>query len=287
MGFHKTSSSSIQFTFQKNLDFLKKQNFIYPIFKSTKGHCINNHSIPFYSLFSENPEKYHVNIKWKIEDIKKLNDFYKQQIIDIKNKGKNIIFSGEDISSLSELEMKNLNNFLIEHFENYEIIPIVYVRSPYSFLCSNIQEIIKQGVYVDLNSTFYSQKNKIITIKKVFKNIKFYCFSECCKFNNGPVNFFLEIIGLKNIKIYNSNIGFKNKSIRDKNKKNKLEPIFINDKLNPNYDKTIKKFENDEKFFLTSNELTNIKDKLDNENLFFKENLGEEYCDKKYDTCKI
>ena len=56
-------------------------------------------------------------------------------------------------------------------------------------------------------------------------------------------------------------------------------PVFINGKLNPNYDKSIplnnKQDPNCDKFRLTRRELEIIKPDLDKENGWFRENLGE------------
>lgn len=68
MGFHKTGTSSFQETCKKNVGFLKAQGLLYPLFNS--GHIgmedISNHSIPIYSMFCEDPGRYHINVKHQV-----------------------------------------------------------------------------------------------------------------------------------------------------------------------------------------------------------------------------
>ena len=64
---------------------------------------------------------------------------------------KNIIISGEDIRALSENEMLKLKSFLTDNFVNHQIIPILFIRSPYSRKCSGLQQQIKSGRYINLH----------------------------------------------------------------------------------------------------------------------------------------
>ena len=61
VGFHKTATSSIQQTLALNLDQLAEQGYRYPIFEYN-GLKITNHSIPFYSTYCKEPQKYNMNI---------------------------------------------------------------------------------------------------------------------------------------------------------------------------------------------------------------------------------
>ena len=76
-----------------------------------------------------------------------------------------------------------------------------------------------------------------------------------------------------------------NKGIRERNQKNKINPKFVNGKLNPNYDEKVEVYEDDTKFYLTKSELASIKKDLDAENDFFREELGQEFCDDSFPTC--
>ena len=61
IGLHKTGSSSIQKSLAGSAGFLERIGYLYPVFR-TGRHKIINHSMPFFSLFTDNPLKYHENI---------------------------------------------------------------------------------------------------------------------------------------------------------------------------------------------------------------------------------
>jgi hypothetical protein len=188
LGFHKTGTTSIQFSGKEYKNLLEEQGFCYPILLGLNGeeycnHSIPiyslfcktpeeycNHSIPIYSLFCKTPEKYGHNINRGnttkfIEHIKIQLDkilFRYDKILfrydKILFRYDKIIISGEDIGNLSLDELLNMKKYFLKYVD--EIIPIVYVRRPYNYLCSVISESVKQGNQL---SNFYS---KIENIKK-------------------------------------------------------------------------------------------------------------------------
>lgn len=138
IGMHKTGSSSIQ----HNLNQTKNLNFSY------FNLGVENHSIPIYSVFSKHRNNYHIhkNRGRTEEDIYKYNK-------DINNKFQNHIYenmnhntfviSGEDISVLSDTELVEFKNYLLNYFEKIQIV--AYIRSPFSYTASTVQENIKNG----------------------------------------------------------------------------------------------------------------------------------------------
>ena len=118
IGVHKTATSSIQQNFA-NLDpeVLRKYGYLYPVF-SNGYNKLANHSAIFYSLFTENPLKYHMNIRRGINTLDKvesLHAFYKEQILNSFDSGAAVvIISGEDISSLSLEALNSLRKYFIE-----------------------------------------------------------------------------------------------------------------------------------------------------------------------------
>ena len=61
IGVHKTASTTIQNTLYSEREKLSDAGILYPEFR-LGDIVISNHSIQFYSLFCEEPEKYHINV---------------------------------------------------------------------------------------------------------------------------------------------------------------------------------------------------------------------------------
>lgn len=96
-----------------NKDLLQDAGITYPCFTCSTANIpkINNHSIPIVSLFSEKPENYHVNMRWGVSgDIKEVNSAYESQLEGFLDTSKNILISGEDISTLSVQSLSALIN---------------------------------------------------------------------------------------------------------------------------------------------------------------------------------
>lgn len=281
MGLHKTATTSFQSTCAKNLDKLLTQGYFYPSFKYNKvekGRDQFNHSGPIVSCFGPDPESYGFNIESKVKNIGLANAEYLKQLKNALSVDKDLIISGEGISSLDVESLQKLKTFL--ESTGAELIPLVCVRSPYAFHCSSTQTVVKRGRYVDLKK-FRRQKGCITNIKSVFKNTKFVSFNTACKHSGGPVNYLLECCGIDaaGFSFETRNEGRSNEFVRLQNALNKQQPIFVDKKLNPKHFKLTPTEGN--KFLLTKEELAAVKGVLNQENQFFKEALGEEFCDEK------
>lgn len=283
VGLHKTATSSIQNTMAGNRKLLQNHHGLhYPIFFYGKK-SIANHSIPFYSAFCERPEAYHMNIRWQA-DVEKANADYISQIKNAINSFDAVVFSGEDISSLSLRSLEKLKLFLEKNDCSIRII--CYVRTPYSFLCSSIQEKIKGGFESLKKISVPKTSNQILKLNKVFESVEYYAFQSTLKHHNGPVGFFLDLIGVKKqekIDFRVANEGLDNISARIINFYNSVHPSIVNGVLNPDRRDpthiTTKLNSNGNKFFLTCSELELIKRELEEENKVFKNILGDWYCD--------
>ena len=139
IGMHKTGTSSIQ----HNLTKMKNKNFTY----FDLGP--ENHSIPIYSLFSHNRYEYHVHKKMGRMPC----DIYNYCIRINKRIRNNIrnnitqdtfVLSAEDIVNLSLEELKYLQKYLHIFFKNIKIV--AYVRAPFSYTVSAVQQAIKSGL---------------------------------------------------------------------------------------------------------------------------------------------
>jgi hypothetical protein len=288
MGFHKTGTTSLQKYFQENIINLKDQGYSYPIFENYKKKDITNHSIPLYSLFTENPKLYHINKKWGLcENIKNVNENYNNYLDTFLKNNNRVIISGEDISNLCEKSLDKLKFYFTD--KGFTIIPIVVVRSPYSNLCSIYQELIKGGKYINFNKKYNCMlKEKILKIKKIFPNTIFISYSKTLEHSFGSVGKVSEVIGvdITNFKKINlTNVGLNNKTIRYINKLNKENPRFIEGKLNKNYKRFHTNLKDDNnKFYLKKSEKLNVIDKIKEENEFLLNTFDIDFCDKEFPT---
>ena len=298
LGLHKTASSSFQQTCSRNINLLKSFNITYPYFtcSAANENLITNHSIPIYSLLCKNPEEYHINIKWNVSDqIKQVNKSYLEQLEGYLEESNNIILSGEDISILDKQSLKDLFNKIKSY--NFRVHIFALVRNPYKLLCSAIQEYIKCGFYINLNSFNQNPSNSLIKnvglrsdivekLKLTFKkNIQFYSFENACKHNYGPAGFLID----KYLKLDPSLLEYSrineslfNLTVRLQNEQNKLNPAILNDKSNPKYislGQFNKYLSFSGKFLLTEKEFKNIEEIIHQENNKYLELTGINYKD--------
>ncbi len=284
MGFHKTATTSFQEICKKNNEKLLRQKIFYPIFNSSQINQkdISNHSIPMYSLFCGSPEKYHINIIYNIANVDKLNKDYMNSLNACLHFDNHVILSGEDISRLDDEHLLKFKLFLQQY--DREIIPYIVVRSPYAFLCSSRQASINSGYHLT-NTFFSSQISSIKKMKNVFPDIQFFAFSETCKHIQGPTAFLFDKMGINytDFEFMTVNEGKSNVIVRIQNRLNKKERAIVNNKVNINFT-SIAKFNNKtafpQKYLLTKAEYAVIKEQCDAENAYFREHLGEEFCDK-------
>ncbi len=303
LGFSKTASTSFQVTCKENIKVLNEQGFVYPLFNSSAitGRKDNeNHGTAIYSLFCEAPEDFVGNIRFKVSDYNLLHEDYKATLAECFTNNNKIIISGERISDLSITGLQAFKNYLLQF--NAEIFPIIFVRSPYEYHCSQYQQAIKGGFVVDFTQ-WATQSILINNIKSIFPNTEFFSFRQACAHKHGPTGFLFEKMDVScdSINFHNLNEGVPNSLIRLQQILNKEEPCFIGDVgenyvlqvlneqkafiingfLNKNY-KSICSISSDSfqsKFYLTEAEFEKIKVDFEKENEFFDEVLGEGFRD--------
>ena len=282
VGFPKTSSTSFQRTCANNIEKLDKQGITYPCFKFD-GKEWYNHSLILRTLFSEEPEKIHKNIilgyDINMSDmISKCEDQFKN----LSKKSQNILLSGEGVSIMDKNSLSNLKRKLESYGYNLKVA--AFVRHPYGHLCSNIQEKIKAGWYINLislnntvpstfNTKWYSKVNNIRDLKSIFgADIKFYSFDEACLTPYGPVGFlFGKFLNQEpsNYQYKKRNESIFNLTARFFNELNKNNPVLKNGKKNPNYIKPDLQvngsFKYSGKFLLTKEEFSVVKEYVEKE----------------------
>tara|TARA_R110002012_G_C11597668_1_gene606964 strand:- start:179 stop:1342 length:1164 start_codon:yes stop_codon:yes gene_type:complete len=285
VGFHKTATSSIQSTLANNRLILNGQGFEYPSF-NRHGDEIINHSIPFYSVFCEEPKLYHINIKnGDNNNIEEANNDYSTQIEHSLDTERDVIISGEDISMLSEKKLFALKNYIVG--KGYQLKVFCCVRRPYPFTCSELQEQIKSGNGTLENILVPRKSEYVKKLMRVFGDVvQFSNFEDDCKADIGVVATFLRRIGVRSedIELQNSNEGFGNQATRVLSFLNQHHPNIVNGQINPKGRGIFSKSVDNNKFLLTQTELRAIKEQLDDENESLKELLGEKFCDEKYDS---
>ena len=293
LGLHKTASSSFQITCSRNINLLKSFDITYPIFTCSEANqnSIKNHSIPIYSLLQKKPQPYHINVRWNVIDqIKQVNKSYLEQLERYLEESNNIILSGEDISLLDTQSLKELVEKI--KFYNFNVHIIALIRNPYNYFCSEIQQLIKSGSYInlvsfnedpvnDLNRNTGIRSYIVQKLKSTFnKNIQFYSFEDACKHNYGPVGFLIDNYLKLDPSLFEYsrvNESLFNLTVRLQNEQNKLNPAIFNNKLNPNYI-SLQHLNNylnfSGKFLLTKNEYKKIEEIIIQENKKFFELTG-------------
>ena len=177
-----------------------------------------------------------------------------------------------------------------------QVLCIAIVRSPYQFLTSSIQQIIKSGTrsynLEEMSSEKFFPSNipRCKRLKQCFDSeCVFIPFTAACAHENGPVAYFLDKIGVaetNKIKYHRRNESISNIILRLQNSLNAIEPSITDSKLNSNFINVLDKGndigDKSGKFLLTKSEASKIEDFLIKENDETRKLLGEDFCDEKY-----
>ena len=158
LGSHKTGSTFIQNSFSKNKIFYESHNWNYPIFRNINNRLIANHSRPLGIIFENKaaiPGKINTNFHANKER-------HLKYLISVCEQPKNLIISGEDMSVWSKLKLERLLKFLSKYYS--KIVPVIFIRAPYGFYCSQLQQLVKSGhhsKHLSPTSPYIMQKEKI------------------------------------------------------------------------------------------------------------------------------
>ena len=289
LGFHKTGTTSFQHYCARNRDLLLEYEITYPKLSAQQYRKdlpadFENHSIPLFSLFTSKPSKHPFNIINKINDPKKINHTYFDQLSRQLIKATNILISGEDLATLEPHEIISLCKLAEEH--GYSIMPFALVRSPYALLNSAIQEQIKNGIYwplIGINDAANSfppkhlsvrnDISRIKNLKSIFgKSMRFIPYSTACEHQNGMMGYILSsIIGLRDLpnkttfEQKSKNMRKSNIWVRLQNQINKIQPLIKDNQHNPAHFK-IKPIthQSNATFLMTEKEFSYIANKFEN-----------------------
>lgn len=140
IGAHKTGSTSIQHSFYRSADALKRHGLSYFPYAE-------NHSNAMVWLFSERRDRFHVTVKQRLSaaEVQSRQEEVAQNLkAFLSAPSGNKVISGEEISLLTEPEVVRLREFLRQSGIK-DIKVIMYVRNYYDYLNSTIPELIKGG----------------------------------------------------------------------------------------------------------------------------------------------
>jgi len=209
-GFHKTASSSIQYSLADNRKKLKKLGYYYPEMRFD-NKLFYNQSIPLYGLFTTHPEKFQHYVIHNQFDPTQVNKKIKALLDENCFRYDRLIFSDEFISSLNKDELVKLK----KHFETlgFDIRIITFVRDPCNLFTSQIQQRIPSNTIqtmLDAVDKVQGSHSKVSRLMAVFGSaVEFHCFEKACQFEGGPAAYFFNLLALKR------NVSFKYKSVNE------------------------------------------------------------------------
>jgi hypothetical protein len=189
VGMHKTGSTAIQSAFSGYDDGQTKY--------ANLGY--ENHSIPFYTVYSGNHQNYHI---WKTARFSPdLIEQKKQACFEVIKDSvlsageKQLIFSGEDISMLPQLALLEILDLFGSHGRVVKIV--FYVREPISFIQSNYQEDIKSGRNgtSPLTPTYRFRLEKFIQVFGA-ENVVIRIFDRSLLYRNDIIEDFAQVVGV-------------------------------------------------------------------------------------------
>ena len=280
LGLPKTASTSIQETFSRNPAPLSKANYSYAKIAWPDGSFNSNHGIPMTVAFSDN---------WAgIQEIVRrglpsdgLREHFLIQIKKAMKTDGNVIFSGENIPILPEAGLKSFCD--LASGMGFEVLPIMFVRSPLEFITSMSQTRVRHGQPYAVR--------KIGTSERISKCLKLWSNMQCIPFGQSirppfsPFRVLIDLLGigkLEDFKTINSNESLSDYSLRIIGFINQKIPLIVNGTLNPNrkyLDTAPLEAIKGEKFKLTQKELEDIFEFTVQENIALSELLGPQYCD--------
>ena len=186
IGMHKTGTTTIQNSLHK----INQNGF------RTVGFIEKNHSIPLFTIFSENRFNYHI---WKKRGLTNSQIFTKkieyENILEDELSNQNVdvfLVSGEGIANLTEDEQINVCRYFQK--KNFRVRVIYIVRDPISWAISANQEIAKGGART-LLKVIPDYKRRVLGFIKGCGHENILAFKYEDLIQNGLIRSFSEIIG--------------------------------------------------------------------------------------------
>ncbi|RZO83891.1 MAG: hypothetical protein EVA65_12165 [Oceanococcus sp.] len=196
LGLHKTGSTSVQHTVSKYAAYLKDHGWLVPKF-SFRGKADANHSVPLYTLFSGQAQRYHILTKrgWPLSEAR---EAFRFQLSEILSYSGNLLFSGEDLSRLSPPELIELQSTLVN--AGFSVRSIVFVRAPLDTCSTTIQQRVKGGKSITqaLSEPSFANGRNVRVLNKLqntLSSLEIYTFDDVCA-GGGPPAFLIDLLGI-------------------------------------------------------------------------------------------
>ena len=181
IGAPKTATSSIQDFCLSQRDYLASHGLVFPFF-DLNDKRISNHTGIFRSAFSTFSPHQRSNVD------KPTSVAWLSQLL---STGSDLLFSGEGISSFKADEFECMRIFF--ESRGYEVDFKFFLRMPYSFHCSAIQQIIKSGRYVNLKRKKFFLTKKVEGLFAVgVKACDIFSFEKSLSHQDGIIGFFVD-----------------------------------------------------------------------------------------------
>jgi hypothetical protein len=195
IGLHKTASTSFQRTCELNREAILAAGFCYPALETGNRKLRGNHSVPFFNAFSASRAAYHMNAGMSMEEISAESEKSIYKIREALLGKERVIFSGEDVSDLSEKDQMNLRIYL--GARSRKLVVIGLVRSPYSLHCSAYSAMtIRRRISLDPAKLLTQRKKIEKAISSFGKMLTLYPFDEAISEQGGPTIFLLKKAGI-------------------------------------------------------------------------------------------
>lgn len=186
VGIHKTGSTSLQ-TSLVNFD---DGSSFYPDLSDP------NHSVPFQTMFSHD----HLNDHWTrlgestADQVNRVGTLFQTAIEKLEDRNR-VIFSGENISLLTQIDLRKIKDFFTARFScRFRILMLI--RSPIDWISSMIQEEVKHGAILDAEKK-YGIYERYRNLASVFENeVEVRDYDSLCAPDGDVVSRFCEIAGI-------------------------------------------------------------------------------------------
>lgn len=255
IGLHKTGTSTIQDNLLLNRKSLYEMGYLYPEFVDGKT-ILSNHSIPFCSMFCDDPSNYHINMQRGNTTPEFFDVLHKNFVEQLTEQirffpGEKMIISGEDIASLNQKALQSFKDLLISlTCAEVKIIIVIVVRNPVDWVSSMVQQMIKGGTLIlernNIPWNYYQSyfENVFNSFPLVFGEdaVKYCRFEDLIQTNSDLFEGFLNLLDVdmdchaiqhQEEEITNRSLSYESAMIINCLSRN--HPRFINKQMNPLY----------------------------------------------------
>lgn len=194
----KTGSTSIQAALNDNLELLENRGWSYPLFSCPQsGHVFFNHNDPLCRLFfEEHPFHVQRDVQNGVIDLAKQQEGLSRQLDRCCRNAQQLVLSSEVL--MEPASLKRIQEYM--NARGYEVEPIVYIRSPYTYRVSLYQSFLKfsqlpASIIAERLQEPFVQRAVQIPMEVFGNTVKFYPFNNLVRVGTDVVrHFFAHIL---------------------------------------------------------------------------------------------